>query len=125
MLAVVPSGWASGETEPSGFMTIEPESDPPTSETLTVKLAATFDDFANTGRAAPERAGIVTSRVVWEEVWRKEAWPPAGWVTVRRKVRSWPVRFCSVTANERCRVADSGLAFCGEATSSPSLIRLL
>ena len=91
MSAVVPSGCASGETEPSGFITIEPERVPPTSATLTVKLAAGFDDFAKTGRAAPERAAIVTSRVVWDEVCRNEACPPGGCVTVRRKVR-WLAR---------------------------------
>ena len=125
MSAVVPSGCASGETEPSGFIAIEPDRVPPTSATLTVKPAAGLAAFAKTGRAAPDRGAIVTSRVVWEEVWRNEACPPGGCVTVRRKVRWLAVRFWSVTTKDLWSVGESGLTFCGEPTTSPSEIRLL
>src|SRR5689334_11316307 len=125
MSAVVPSGCASGETEPSGFMTMEPESEPPTSDTLTTKLAAGLVDLAKIGRAAPERASIATSSAVWELACRNDAAPPEGCVSVRWNVRCWFVRFCSVTTNDRCSVEDRGLTFCGEPTISPSVIRLL
>src|SRR5215470_15079275 len=66
MLRLVPSGWASGDTDPSGLSTIEPErpAPPAASTTLTVMLAAGLVEVANTGRAAFELASTVTSMVL-------------------------------------------------------------
>src|SRR5262245_43788207 len=128
MLTVDPSGWASGETDPSGLSVTEPESPmelTPDSVTLTWIDAAGLLDLAKMGREAPEPPGIVTSKSVFRLAWRKDAWPPAGWLAMERwKVRMSFVRFCSVTTNARWSVGSRGFASCGEPTRRPSVTRL-
>ena len=96
MSAVVPSGWASGETDPSGFKTTEPDRpiEPgPDSATLTVTLPAGLDELAKTGRAAPERAATATERTETEAICWKEALTFGPGASVSVKVRSCVVRF--------------------------------
>src|SRR5215471_14584912 len=98
MLTFEPSGCARGETEPSGFRMTEPErlSEPEAvvSTTLTVMLAAGFDEVAKTGREAPAPPLIARSRIVCAgPAWRNEAWPPGGWLAIEmRNVRTSFVR---------------------------------
>src|SRR5712691_3174738 len=108
MSDVVPSGCARGETDPSGFSTIEPERlsepGPGTSATPTAMLPAGFEEVANTGRAAPECAGTVTLRDERLEAWRNDAWTPACGASVSANARSCAVKFWSVTTNARWSV---------------------
>src|SRR5512140_2045753 len=128
MSVVEPSGWASGETVPSGFRTTEPDRpiEPgPDSWTLTATEPAGFDELAKTGRAAPERAGTVTVRTLVEDVCWKDAATPAPGTRLSVNVRSCAVRFWRVTMKARAfGAAKSGLMFWGEPTTSPSVIRL-
>src|SRR5215471_3563937 len=119
MLRFVPSGWASGDTEPSGFRMIEPvrPAPPAASATLTVTLAAGLLEVTKTGRAAVELASTVTSMVlvtgdggVSEGTLLpavNDAHPPVGCgsAIVTWKVRCWFVKFCSVTTKARWSVA--------------------
>ncbi len=129
MSTVVPSGWTSGETEPSGLSITEPERPMefgPVSVTLTRMLAARLLDVAKIGRAAPEPPGIVTSKSVFEDAWRNEACPPGGWFAIERwNVRISFVWFCSVTTKARWSAGSRGLASWGEPTRSPSVTRLM
>ncbi len=56
--------------------------------------------------------------------WSNDARPPGGWLTiVMRNVRVCTVAFCAKTTKPRCTVDDSGLAFPGDPTSRPPVIR--